>query len=85
MGYCMDFVHNIVLTEYLRLENRYKDYLSASGSLFVFSIDDPKQNAISLLTPVSNKVSSTTDQILSGKWLLKLPWRAKPKVTLERT
>ena len=81
-----------------------------SESLFVFSIDDPKQNVASLLTPVSNKVfyalssgslsfalhgssvnhfliggnSSTANQILSSKWLLKLPWRAKPRVPLER-
>ena len=79
-------------------------------SLFVFSIDGPKQNATSLLTPVSNIVfnalssgalsfalrgssvnhfliggnSSTANQILSCKWLLKLPWRAKPRVPLER-
>ena len=79
-------------------------------ALFVFSIDDPKQNATSLLTPVSNIVfyalssgtlgfalhgssvnlfliggnSSTANQILSCKWLLKLPWRAKPRVPLER-
>ena len=80
------------------------------SALFVFSIDDPKQNATSLLTPVSNIVfyalssgtlgfalhgssvnlfliggnSSTANQILSCKWLLKLPWRAKPRVPLER-
>ena len=80
------------------------------STLFVFSIDDPKQNATSLLTPVSNIVfhsllsgtlgfalhgssvnhfliggnSSTANQILSRKWLLKLPWRAKPRVPLER-
>ena len=79
-------------------------------SLFVFLIDGPKQNATSLLTPVSNIVfyalssgtlsfalhgssishfliggnSSTAKQILSCKWLLKLPWRAKPRVPLER-
>ena len=79
-------------------------------SLFVFSIDGPKQNAGSLLTPVSNIVfyalssgtlgfalhgssvnhfliggnSSTANQILSCKWLLKLPWRAKLRVPLER-
>ena len=79
-------------------------------SLFVFSTNDPKQNATSLLTPVSNSVSyalssgtigfalhgssvnhfliggnsSTANQILSCKWLLKLPWRAKPRVPLER-
>ena len=67
--------------------------------MFVFSIDGPKQNATSLLTPVSNIVfyalssgtlgfalhgsslnhfliggnSSTANQILSCKWLLKLP------------
>ena len=28
--------------------------------------------------------SSTANQILSCKWLLKLPWRAKPRVPLER-
>ena len=80
------------------------------SALFVFSIDDPKQNAGSLLTPVSSIVfdalshgtlglalrgsylshfliggnSSTANQILSCKWLLKLPWRAKPRVPLER-
>ena len=79
-------------------------------ALFVFSIDDPKQNATSLLTPVSNIVfyalssgtlgfalngssvnhfliggnSLTANQILSCKWLLKLPWRAKPGGALER-
>ena len=67
--------------------------------LFVFSIDDPKQNATSILTPLSNIVfyalssgtlgfalhgssvnhfliggnSSTANQILPCKWLLKLP------------
>ena len=81
-----------------------------SSSLFVFSIDDPKQNATSLLTPFSKIVfdalsrgtlgfalhgssvnhfliggnSSTANQILSCKWLLKLPWKAKPRVTCER-
>ena len=81
-----------------------------SRSLVVFSIDDTKQNATSLLTPVSNigfyalstgtlgfalhgssvnhfligGNSSTANQILSCKWLLKLPWRAKPRVPLER-
>ena len=80
---------------------------SNSDQLFVFSIDDSKQNATSLLTPVSNIVfdvlssgtlgfalhgssvnhfliggnSSTANQILSCKWLLKLPWRAKPRVS----
>ena len=79
-------------------------------TLFVFSTDDPKQDAASLLTPVPNLVSyalssgtigsalhgisvnhlliggnsSTANQILSCKWLLKLPWRAKPRVPLER-
>ena len=70
-----------------------------------------KQNATSLLTPVSDIVFyalssgtlgfalhgssvnhhfliggnySTANQILSSKWLLKLPWRAKPRVPLER-
>ena len=78
--------------------------------LFVFLIVGPKQNAGSLLTPVSETVfyalsygtlgfalhgsslnhfliggnSSTANQILSCKWLLKLPWRAKPRVPLER-
>ena len=28
--------------------------------------------------------SSTANQILSCKWILKLPWRAKPRVPLER-
>ena len=82
----------------------------SSISLFVFSIYDPKQNATSLLTPLSNTVfyallsgtlsfalhgsslnhfliggnSSTANQILSCKWLLKLPWRAKLRVPLER-
>ena len=28
--------------------------------------------------------SSTANQILSCKWLSKLPWRAKPRVPLER-
>ena len=79
-------------------------------TLFVFSIDGLKQNAGSLLTPVSYTVcyalsygtlgfalhgssfnhiliggnSSTANQIFSCKWLLKLPWRAKPRVPLER-
>ena len=79
-------------------------------TLFVFLIVGPKQNAGSLLTPVSETVfyalsygtlgfalhgsslnhfliggnSSTANQILSCKWLLKLPWRAKPRVPLER-
>ena len=70
----------------------------------------PKQNAGSLLTPVSDTVfnalshgtlgfalngsslnrfliganSSTANQILSFKWILKLPWRAKLRVLLER-
>ena len=78
--------------------------------LFVFSIDGLKQNAGSLLTPVSYTFfyalshgtlgfalhgsslyhfliggnSSTANQILSCKWLLKLPWRAKPRLRPER-
>ena len=78
--------------------------------LFVFSIDGPKQNAGSLLTPVSNidfyalssgtlgfalhgssvnhfligGYSYTANQILWNKWLLKLPWKAKPRVTCQR-
>ena len=85
-------------------------YFLINRPLFVFLIDGPKQNATSLLTPVSNIVfyalssgtlgfalhgssvnhfliggnSSTANQILSCKWLLKLPWRAKPRVPLER-
>ena len=73
-------------------------------------IDDPKQNATSLLTPVSNIVFnalssgtlsfalhgsssnhfligvnySPANQILPCKWLFKPPWRAKPRVPLER-
>ena len=79
-------------------------------SLFVFSIDGPKQNATSLFTPVSNIVfyafsSGTLGFALRGsinnhlhgrislaveefplirKWLKELPWRAKPRVPLER-
>ena len=79
-------------------------------ALFVFSIDDPKQNAGSLLTPGSKTVfhalshgtlgfalhgssfnhfliggnSSTANQILRNKWLLKLPCKAKPRVPYER-
>ena len=80
------------------------------STLFVFSMVVPKQNAGSLLTPVSDTVfyalsygnlgfalhgsylnhfliggnSSTANQIFSRKWLLKLPWRAKPRVPLVR-
>ena len=83
--------------------------LSAT-SLFVFSIVGPKQNARSLLTPVSNTVfhalshgsfgfallgsffnhvliggnSSTANQILWNKWLLEVPWRAKPRVPCQK-
>ena len=76
------------------------------AALFVFSIDGPKQNAGSLLTPVSNTVfyavlSATLGFALRGssfnhyligansptanqKWLLKLPWKAKPRVPYEK-
>ena len=86
------------------------DPIYMTRPLFVFSIDDPKQNATSLLTPVSDIVfyalssgtlgfalhgssvnhfliggnSSTANQILSCKWFIKLPRRAKPRVPLER-
>ena len=81
------------------------------STLFVFSIVGPKQNAGSLLTPISDTVfyalshgalgfalhgssfnhflingnSSTANQILSNKWLLKLPRKAKLRVPCERT
>ena len=90
------------------LKNRC--YLQQQSTLFVFLIDGPKQNAGSLLTPVSNIVfyalssgtpgfalhgsslnhfmiggnSSTANQIISSKWLSKLPWRAKPRLPHER-
>ena len=79
-------------------------------AVFVFSMVDPKLNAGSLWTPVSNTVfyalshgalgfalhgssfnhfliggnSSTANQILRNKWLLKLPCKAKPRVPCER-
>ena len=87
-----------------------KVYAIGAKSLFVFSTDGPKQNATSLLTPVSNIVfyalsSGTLGFALHGsfnnhlheriwlaveefppirKWFTELPWRAKPRVPLER-
>ena len=83
---------------------------STSSLQFVFFMVGPKQNAGSLLTPVSHTIFdafshgtlgfalygsslnhfliggnySTANQILSCNWLLKLPWRAKPRVPCEK-
>ena len=45
-----------ILTKYLARHSSLQEELYVEGPLFVFSTDDLKQNATSLLTPVSNTV-----------------------------
>ena len=47
------FVKNYILSAFAAIS---KCYHNQPLPLFVFSIDDPKQNAVSLLTPVSSIV-----------------------------
>ena len=72
MGYCMDFVHSIVLTEYLRLENRYKDYLSASGWI------DVKMKILLDISEIVNLYGGRSNGpygAKAGGWVIPHLWR----------